>query len=97
MPSTDRPGVRLSGEVVSSHRAPLALALTDQAQEDEILLDLTGVHYLANSALEVLVAFARHLNPPECLLVRATDELGLRQRLAARGWDQLDTLRLVVP
>ncbi|WJV44810.1 hypothetical protein [Streptomyces flavofungini] len=97
MPSTDRRGVRLTGEVVSTHRAPLALALTDQAREGEILLDLTGVHFLANSALEILVAFARHLNPPECLLVRAKAELALEQRLAARGWDTIETLRLVAP
>ncbi|MEU6825951.1 hypothetical protein ABZ921_35520 [Streptomyces atriruber] len=112
MPTTNSPGVRLSGEVVSTHRGPLALALTDQTQaygkarsQDEaqtqdqdqandILIDLTGVRYLANSGLETLVAFACHLRPPQCLVVRATAELGLRDRVAARGWDQIETLRL---
>ncbi|MET8689316.1 hypothetical protein ABZV77_34435 [Streptomyces sp. NPDC004732] len=106
MPNTHSPGVRLSGEVVSTHRGPLALALTDQtqahgkarpqdpAQADDILLDLTGVRYLANSGLETLVAFACHLQPPQCLVVRTTAELGLRDRITARGWDRIETLRL---
>ncbi|WP_055569939.1 hypothetical protein [Streptomyces atriruber] len=106
MPATNSPGVRLSGEVVSTHRGPLALALTDQTQAhgnarsqdqdqaNDILLDLTGVRYLANSGLETLVAFACHLRPPQCLVVRATAGLGLRERVAARGWDRIETLRL---
>ncbi|WP_306337572.1 hypothetical protein [Streptomyces sp. KL118A] len=110
MPTIDSPGVRLSGEVVSTHRGPLALALTDQTQAhgnarsqgqdqdgdqtNDILLDLTGVRYLANSGLETLVAFACHLHPPQCLVVRATAGLGLRERVAARGWDRIETLRL---
>ncbi|MEW2392624.1 hypothetical protein AB0933_30105 [Streptomyces venezuelae] len=102
MPTNHSPGVRLSGEVVSTHRGPLALALTDQTQSDgqgrvqaaEILIDLVGVRYLANSGLETLVAFAVHLQPPQCLVVRATPELDLRDRIAARGWDRMETLRL---
>ncbi|MFI7316561.1 hypothetical protein [Streptomyces venezuelae] len=102
MPTPHSPGVRLSGEVVSTHRGPLALALTDQtqtddrdrAQADEILIDLTGVRYLANSGLETLVAFAVHLQPPQCLVVRATPQLDLHDRITARGWDRIETLRL---
>ncbi|QES40307.1 hypothetical protein DEJ49_04310 [Streptomyces venezuelae] len=104
MPTTHSPGVRLSGEVVSTHRGPLALALTDQtqtqtddrdrAQTDEILIDLTGVRYLANSGLETLVAFAVHLQPPQCLVVRSAPDLDLHDRIAARGWDRIETLRL---
>ncbi|WAL94163.1 hypothetical protein [Streptomyces sp. Je 1-369] len=102
MPTTHSPGVRLSGEVVSSHRGPLALALTDQTQAgdpgraraDEILIDLTGVRYLANSGLETLIAFAVHLQPPQCLVVRATADLNLHDRIVARGWDRIETLRL---
>ncbi|MEW2528641.1 hypothetical protein [Streptomyces sp. NPDC047071] len=96
MPAGAFAGVRLFGEVVSAHRGPLAVALTEQSKESqEITLDLTGVRYFANSALEILVVLGRHLRPPQCLVVRAAPELGLRDRLAARGWDDIETLRLV--
>ncbi|MEL3944248.1 hypothetical protein [Streptomyces sp. LNU-CPARS28] len=95
LPSDTTASVRLFGEVISTHRGPLALAITGQSdQGDEITVDLTGVHYLANSALEILVAVALRLTQPACLVVRATVELDLRGRLAARGWDQINTLRL---
>ncbi|GGV12706.1 hypothetical protein [Streptomyces spectabilis] len=43
MPSSTLAGVRLFGEVVSAHRAPLAVALTEQSEDaEEITLDLTG-------------------------------------------------------
>ncbi|MEV0439603.1 STAS domain-containing protein [Streptomyces spectabilis] len=96
MPSGTCAGVRLFGEVVSAHRAPLAVALTEQSKgSEEITLDLTGVRYFANSALEILVALSRHLRPPQRLVVRAAPALGLRERLAAQGWDGIATLRLI--
>ncbi|MGW5739015.1 MULTISPECIES: hypothetical protein [Streptomyces] len=88
-------GVCLFGEVLGSHKAALALALTTQRKtSQEITIDLTGVHYLANSALEILVALAKNLRPPQHLLVRAAPALSLRERLTARGWDDIETLCL---
>lgn len=97
LPTTRGPGVWLCGEVYGAHRPSLAVAVSvarQHAPGGEITVDLTGVGYLANSALETLVALARQLIPPQCLVVRAAGELGLGERIAARGWDQLETLRL---
>ncbi|KUL52991.1 hypothetical protein [Streptomyces sp. NRRL S-1521] len=95
-PSSTTPGVCLFGEVIGTHKGPLAIALAEQSlRTQEITVDLTGVHYLANSALEILVALANNLRPPQCLLVRAPTALGLRERVAARGWDRMETLRLI--
>lgn len=90
--------MRLCGEVYAAHRRPLAVAVAEAGQDaptHEISVDLTGVGYLANSALETLVALARLLVPPQHLLVRAAPELGLGERIAARGWHQIETLHLV--
>ncbi|WP_371525235.1 STAS domain-containing protein [Streptomyces sp. NBC_01283] len=88
-------GLCLFGEVLGEHKGALAMALTTQCRgTQEITIDLTGVHYLANSALEILVALAKNLQPPQRLLIRAASELALRERLTARGWDGIETLRL---
>lgn len=89
-------GVCLFGEVLGEHRGALMLAVTGQHRTtNEITIDLTGVHYLANSALEILIALANFLRPPQCLLIRATPALALRARLAENGWDQMHSLRLI--
>ncbi|QDQ10110.1 hypothetical protein [Streptomyces spectabilis] len=96
MPTGTLAGVRLFGEVVSAHRAPLTVALTEQGRDsEEVTLDLTGVRCFANSALEILVALSRRLRPPQRLVVRAAPGLELRERLVAHGWDDIDTLRLI--
>ncbi|GGV73237.1 hypothetical protein GCM10010277_86890 [Streptomyces longisporoflavus] len=96
VPSGGFEGVRLFGEVLGSHKGALAVTLADQRRTtQEITVDLTGVRYLANSALETLVALANGLRPPQHLLIRATPELALRDRLAERGWDEIETLRLI--
>ncbi|MFJ8826607.1 STAS domain-containing protein [Streptomyces sp. NPDC102467] len=88
-------GVRLFGEVVGAHKGPLSRAVAEQTRAtDEITVDLTRVHYLANSALETLVALAQTLHPPQRLHILACPELEVRQRLAAHAWDQAETLRL---
>ncbi|MGY0019370.1 STAS domain-containing protein [Streptomyces sp. cg35] len=90
-------GVRLFGEVVGAHKASLAVAVTEYSRTaEEITVDLTQVHYLANSALETLVALARSLTPPQHLRVLANPELAFQERLAAQGWDEIETLRLTV-
>ncbi|MEV5607514.1 hypothetical protein [Streptomyces sp. NPDC052225] len=90
-------GVRLFGEVLGAHKAPLALAVTEYARTaDEITVDLTRVDFLANGALETLVALARGLEPPQYLCLVAGAGLDLAERLATRGWDAIDTLRLRV-
>lgn len=96
VPSTATEGVCLFGEVLGAHKGALAMALTAQSRTtQEITIDLTGVHYLANSALEILVALANNLRPPQGLLIRAAPELALQERLNARGWDDIETLRVV--
>ncbi|MEV6758612.1 hypothetical protein [Streptomyces sp. NPDC051214] len=96
VPSTAAKGVCLYGEVLGAHKGALAMALTAQSRAtQEITIDLTGVHYLANSALEILVALANNLQPPQSLVVRAAPQLELQERLNARGWDDIDTLRIV--
>ncbi|MFH8487814.1 hypothetical protein [Streptomyces longisporoflavus] len=96
LPLPTSPGVRLRGEVLGSHRGPLALALTDEAaRTDEIILDLTDVHYVSNSVLQTLALLACRLSPPQCLIVKAGSELGLRARTAAYGWERIATLRLM--
>ncbi|MFC8124848.1 hypothetical protein [Streptomyces sp. NPDC057302] len=86
----------LFGQVLGEHRGALMLAVTGQHRTThEITIDLTGVHYIANSALAILVALANYLQPPQCLLIRATPALSLRERLTAHGWDQIQTLRLI--
>ncbi|GAA2328873.1 hypothetical protein OKJ48_34905 [Streptomyces kunmingensis] len=88
-------GVRLFGEVVGAHKAPLAVAVTEYSRAaDEITVDLTQVQYLANSALETIVALARSLNPPQRLRVLAGPELRIKERLAAGEWDRIETLQL---
>lgn len=97
MPTAGAAGVRLFGEVISAHRGPLTIALTDQRRDTEqaITVDFTEVHYVANSALETLVALAHSLSPPQHLLALAPPRLGLRERLSAHGWDEIEALRLV--
>lgn len=98
LPSPRGAGVRLCGEVYAAHRKPLAVAVSvarHRAPMHEITVDLTGVGYLANSALETLVALASQLVPPQNLVVRAGLELKLIERLAAGGWDSIETLRVV--
>ncbi|MGW5861525.1 hypothetical protein ACWFRJ_05035 [Streptomyces sp. NPDC055239] len=96
MPLADRPGVRLHGEAFSAHRGPLIDALTEEAQRSrEIVVDLIGVRFLANSVLEALVLLAVRLAPHQRLLLRAGAELALRERVTAGGWDRIDTLHLV--
>ncbi|MFI7383947.1 STAS domain-containing protein [Streptomyces sp. NPDC049813] len=89
------PGVRLSGELVGAHKAPLAVAVAEVARDaEEVTIDLTQVKYLANSALETIVALARNLTPPQYLKVLAAPELRVQERLAAAEWDRIETLRL---
>ncbi|MGW7080092.1 STAS domain-containing protein [Streptomyces sp. NPDC054866] len=96
VPAPHTEGVCVFGEVLGAHKGALAMALNEQRQTaQEITIDLTGVHYLANSALEILVALAKNLQPPQRLLVRAAPELAIQERLTARGWDGIATLRLV--
>lgn len=88
-------GVRLFGEVIGAHKGPLLVALARQRRNtEEITVDLSGVHYLSNSALETLVAIANCLRPPQHLLLRSYDGLGLQERLTAAGWERIETLRL---
>ncbi|MFH8990073.1 hypothetical protein [Streptomyces sp. NPDC017940] len=95
LPLADHPGVRLHGEALGVHRGPLVLALTEEAQQtEEVVVDLTDVRLLATSVLETLALLAARLTPPQRLLVRAGAELELRERIAARGWDRIGTLRL---
>ncbi|MGW7271668.1 STAS domain-containing protein [Streptomyces sp. NPDC054864] len=97
VPSTATDGVCLFGEVLGAHKGALAMALNaPRGITQEITIDLTGVHYLANSALEILVALAKNLRPPQRLLIHAAPELALRERLDARGWGDIETLRLTV-
>ncbi|MEV0521856.1 hypothetical protein AB0I66_00375 [Streptomyces sp. NPDC050439] len=98
LPSSGGAGVRLCGEVYAAHRTPLALAVSTARQSaptHEITVDLTGVAYLANSALETLVALACQLALPQRLVVRADPELRLGERIAAGGWSQTVTLRVI--
>ncbi|WP_409235487.1 hypothetical protein [Streptomyces sp. PA5.6] len=95
LPLYDAPGVRLRGEVLGTHRGPLALVLTEEAgRTDEIVLDLTDVRFISNSILDILSVLARRLVPPQCLLVKARADLELRERTAARGWNEIGTVRL---
>ncbi|MHB9757159.1 hypothetical protein ACYBSK_22530 [Streptomyces sp. BYX5S] len=89
-------GVRLYGEVIGAHKAPLAIAVTEHAKaaDDEITVDLTRVGYLANSALETFVALARKLTPPQSLRLLAGPELSLPERLERHGWDRIETLKV---
>ncbi|MEU6676582.1 hypothetical protein [Streptomyces sp. NPDC046925] len=96
LPLSAGPGVRLRGEVLGSHRGPLALALTDEAaRTDEIVLDLTDVSFVSRSILQALALIASRLAPSQCLIIRASAELGLRERTAAYGWDRIATLCLL--
>ncbi|MBO1333615.1 hypothetical protein [Streptomyces sp. VRA16 Mangrove soil] len=90
-------GVRLIGRLIGAHKVPLTQAVQEQSRGcREVVVDLTGVDYLANSALETLVAVARTLGPPRCLDVRAPARLGLGERLTGHGWDGVETLRLTL-
>ncbi|MFE6158547.1 hypothetical protein ACFQ7F_06475 [Streptomyces sp. NPDC056486] len=96
VPTNAPKGVRLFGEVLGSHKGALVLALTAQSRAtQEITVDLTGVHYIADSALEILVALANHLPSPQRLVIRATPALALRERFAAQGWDHIEILQLI--
>ncbi|GGZ20952.1 hypothetical protein [Streptomyces poonensis] len=89
------PGIRLVGQVIGVHKIPLALALRScRRQNGDVTVDLTGVHCLSRSSLETLVDAARTLPPPLRLILRARPALGLQERLAARGWHQLESLQL---
>ncbi|WP_394429354.1 hypothetical protein [Streptomyces sp. SGAir0957] len=89
-------GVRLFGQVVGAHKASLAVAVAEHSRtHDEVTVDLTQVNYLANGALETLVALARSLTPPQRLRVLTCPGLRVQERLAAEGWDQIDTLWVV--
>ncbi|WP_159398259.1 hypothetical protein [Streptomyces aureocirculatus] len=95
LPLADHPGVCLHGEALSAHRGPLIVALTEETQRtEEVVVDLTGVRFLATSVLETLALLATRLTPPQRLLVRAAAELELRERVTAHGWDRISTLRL---
>ncbi|ATL32621.1 hypothetical protein [Streptomyces formicae] len=95
LPLHDTPGVRLRGEVFGSHRGPLALVLTEEAaRTGEIVLDLTDVHFVSNSILDILTVLASRLVSPQCLLVKASADLKLRERTDARGWNEIATVRL---
>ncbi|MEU6127352.1 hypothetical protein [Streptomyces sp. NPDC047123] len=97
-PLRNAAGVRLFGEVMGVHKAPLAVAVTEHGKDtDEVTVDLTRVDYLANSALQTLVALALSLDPPQRLRILAKPELGLEERLAAHGWDTIDSLHLSAP
>ncbi|MFJ2774782.1 hypothetical protein [Streptomyces sp. NPDC087300] len=94
-PLSDAVGVRLYGETLGTHKTPLVVAVSERGSvTDEVTVDLRRVTYLANSVLETLVALARSLPPPQHLRVLASPELNLQDRLAARGWDQIDSLRV---
>ncbi|MET9497052.1 hypothetical protein [Streptomyces sp. NPDC006552] len=94
-PLRHTPGVRLCGEIVGAHKAPLAVAVAEAGREAEaITVDLAQVKYLANGALETLVALARNLTPPQYLHVLAAPGLRVHERLAAAEWDRIETLRL---
>ncbi|MEU2559176.1 hypothetical protein ABZ626_07530 [Streptomyces longispororuber] len=86
-----RPGLILHGEVLAAHKGVLAKALFECCQDhddhDEVTLDLTGVSYLSNGALQILVAFAQRLAPPRNLLVRSPRALDVQERLIRRGWN----------
>ncbi|MFJ9037847.1 hypothetical protein ACIRF8_14800 [Streptomyces sp. NPDC102406] len=95
-PLHQRTGIRLFGEVIGAHKASLAVAVAECGRSaEEITVDLTQVDYLANGALETLVALARSLSGEQCLRVLAAPELRVRERLSARGWDRIETLRLI--
>ncbi|GHE93519.1 hypothetical protein GCM10018785_69190 [Streptomyces longispororuber] len=90
-----RPGLILHGEVLAAHKGVLTKALLDCGQDhDVVTLDLTGVSYLSNAALQILVVFAQRLTPPRHLLVRSPRALDLQERLTRRDWN-LATLRVV--
>ncbi|MFE0103391.1 hypothetical protein [Streptomyces sp. NPDC059009] len=94
-PLHDTAGVRLYGEVIGVHRAPLAVVVAEHSRNaDEITVDLTRVEYVSNAILETLVVLARRLVPPQHLCVRATSELGLQERLVAHGWDDIESLQV---
>ncbi|MFJ2769823.1 hypothetical protein [Streptomyces sp. NPDC087300] len=95
-PLRDAVGVRLYGEALGAHKAPLAVAVTEHSSlAEEVTVDLTRVTYLSNSVLETLVALARSLTPPRCLRVLAGPELGLLDRLMSYGWDEIGGLRVM--
>ncbi|GGZ38133.1 hypothetical protein [Streptomyces poonensis] len=94
-PLAHGPGIRLVGQVLRVHKIPLLLALMScRRQDKDVTVDLTGVHYLSPSALEILVCAARGLPPDLCLTLWARPALGLQERLAARGWHEMESLRL---
>ncbi|MGH4031105.1 hypothetical protein ACQB60_19465 [Actinomycetota bacterium Odt1-20B] len=94
-PLRDTVGVRLYGEAIGVHRAPLAVAVTEHSRSaEEITIDLTRVEYVSNAILETLVVLAKRLGPAQRLCVRTSPELGLEDRLAAQGWDKIESLRV---
>ncbi|MFH8492312.1 hypothetical protein [Streptomyces longisporoflavus] len=96
LPLPDRSGVCLRGEVLGTHRGPLAVALTDEAaRTDEIVVDFTDVSFVSDSVLQILGLLACRLRPPQCLIVKAGTGLGLRERTAVYDWDAIATLRLI--
>lgn len=94
-PLVYEPGIKLYGQVMGAHKIPLNLALLAcRRQHKDITVDLTGVHYLSQSALETLVGAARTLPPPGRLILRARPDLDLPGRIAARGWHETQSLQL---
>ncbi|MFF3484212.1 hypothetical protein ACFYXC_13165 [Streptomyces sp. NPDC002701] len=89
------PGIKLSGQVMAQHRIPLNLALLAcHRQHHDVTVDLTDVHYLSESALDILVTTAHTLPPPGSLTLTAPPELNIPERLAAHGWPPTTNLRL---
>ncbi|WP_328494741.1 hypothetical protein OHS59_19815 [Streptomyces sp. NBC_00414] len=97
-PLGHEPGIKLYGQVMGVHQIPLTLALQScRRQHQDVTVDLTGVHYLSQSALETLVSAADTLPPPGRLTLRAGPELDLPGRLASRGWHETQSLQLAEP
>ncbi|MFD4635254.1 hypothetical protein ACFVYR_37235 [Streptomyces sp. NPDC058284] len=96
LPLTNGEGLQLHGEVLGTHRGPLALSLADEATHSPaaIGLDLTHVSYVADSVVWVLLAVARRLGPGQHLDVRAGPELNLRERFSRVGENLTSQLRL---
>ncbi|MFF3485698.1 hypothetical protein ACFYXC_20845 [Streptomyces sp. NPDC002701] len=95
MPLGPEPGIKLYGQVMGAHKIPLHLALLAcRRRHRDVTVDLTGLHYLSQSALETLVGAARTLPPPLRLTLRAGPDLDLPGRLAAHGWHETQSLQL---
>ncbi|GGY18974.1 hypothetical protein GCM10010358_82450 [Streptomyces minutiscleroticus] len=89
------PGIKLFGEVTAEHKIPVTLAVVRCGeQHQEVTVDLTGIQYISQAALEALVDLARALHPSLHLTLRARPDLDLTGRLAARGWHGVENLQI---